>query len=148
MTAASEPAARRGYRGYIASRPVRGVLTPQHVQNLVIRDYAERHGLSYKLSATEYIMPGCTMMLNAVLDELTGLEGLICFSLFMLPDDATKRRAAYARVLDQGASLHAALESLVLSGPADIERFEDIFLVEQFAAQDLAPVESWLTSTS
>ena len=58
-----------GYRGYIASRPVRGTSTPQHVQNLVIRDYAARSGLDFKLSATEYAMDGCYLMLEAVLDE-------------------------------------------------------------------------------
>ena len=41
-----------GYRGYIGSRPVRGERTPQQVQNLVIRDYAQRNGIAFKLSAT------------------------------------------------------------------------------------------------
>jgi sporadic carbohydrate cluster protein (TIGR04323 family) len=47
---------RHGHRGYIASRPVRGQDWPQHVQNLVVRDYAQRNGLHYLLSATEYAM--------------------------------------------------------------------------------------------
>ena len=32
----------RGYRGYIGSRPYFGERAPQHVQNLVIRDYCQR----------------------------------------------------------------------------------------------------------
>jgi sporadic carbohydrate cluster protein (TIGR04323 family) len=125
---------RHGYRGYIASRPVRGHSTPQHVQNLVIRDYAGRHGLEFKLSATEYAMPSCFMMLNALLDELPNLEGVICYSMFMLPGRPARRREIYVSVLDAGCALHAALEGIAIHGPEDIARVEDIFLVDQFAA--------------
>ena len=34
------PNAPKGYRGYISARATGGGRTPQHVQNLVIRDYA------------------------------------------------------------------------------------------------------------
>src|SRR5271156_6802343 len=68
---------RFGYRGYIASRPVRGLAQPQHVQNLVVRDYASRTKLPYLLSATEYAMPGCYMVLESVLAELAHVEGVI-----------------------------------------------------------------------
>ena len=125
--------ARRGYRGYIASRGVRGIETPQHVQNLVIRDYAQRNDLHFKLSATEYAMQGCYMMLNAVLDELAQLEGMICYSMFMLPGESERRREVYRRVIEGGATLHVALESMALANDSDIARFEDVLLVSQFA---------------
>lgn len=125
---------RQGYRGYIASRPVRGQTTPQQVQNLVVRDYARRHGLAYKLSATEYAMPSCYMMLNALLDELASLEGIICYSIFMLPRRASRRGNVYGRVLDAGCALHAALEGLAIATPEDTRRVEDLFLVDRFAA--------------
>ncbi len=129
---------RHGFRGYIASRPVRGARTPQHVQNLVVRDYAERHGLHFKLSATEYAMPSCYMVLEAVLDELDSLEGIVCFSLFMLPERAERRREVYRRVLEHGCSLHGALENLAIGEAADVSRVEDIFLVDRFAASSLS----------
>lgn len=131
---------RAGYRGYVASRPVRGQVTPQHVQNLVIRDHADTRSLLFKLSAVEYAMPGCTMMLEGVLAELPRLEGIICFSMFMLPEGAAGRRDIYRRVLSAGASLHAALENLALTNEADIGRFEDVFQVERYAARSLARV--------
>ncbi len=55
---------RYGYRGYVASRPVRGNSFPQQVQNLVVRDYASRKELKYLLSATEYAMSSGFLMLN------------------------------------------------------------------------------------
>jgi len=122
---------RRGYRGYIGSRPVRGTSYPQRVQNLVVRDYAARNGLHYLLSATEHCMPGSYMILRDVLNEFPKIDGIICFSLFALPADALARREIYARVLGAGGSLHAALEDLALRSPEHIDRFEDLIAVSE-----------------
>jgi len=118
-----------GYRGYIASRPVRGTSFPQRVQNLVVRNYAERRGLPFKLSLTEYAMPRSYMMLATLLDELPKLDGLIFFSMFMLPENRERRVAMYERVLAAGATLHAALEEKVLASDRDIASFEDTIAV-------------------
>ncbi|MDA8019462.1 MAG: sporadic carbohydrate cluster protein, TIGR04323 family [Thermoanaerobaculia bacterium] len=115
-----------GYRGYIASRPILGHRTPQHVQNLVIRNFTSRHGLAYRLSAAEYAMPGCYLMLEDVLQELEHLDGMIAYSLFMLPRDAARRRAIWHRILDQGTVFYAAVEELRLANEADIERLETL----------------------
>ncbi|MGH7327911.1 MAG: LIC12192 family sporadic carbohydrate cluster protein [Polyangiaceae bacterium] len=120
---------RLGFRGYIASRPVRGNTTPQRVQNLVIRDYCARRGTRYLVSLTEYAMPGCYMMLENVLQELPKIEGIVCFSAFMLPPQRDRRRQIYARIFEAGASLHAALENIALISAADVERFEDLLSV-------------------
>ncbi|MDE1145427.1 MAG: sporadic carbohydrate cluster protein, TIGR04323 family [Azospirillaceae bacterium] len=126
-----EPFTRHGYRGYVGARPVFGNRAPQAVQNLVIRDYAARNKLAYKLSATEYAMPACYIMLHQVLAELPRLEGVILYSLFMLPQRRERRRAVYQTVLDQGAVLHTAVEGMVLREAADIGRLEDVWLVQQ-----------------
>ncbi len=125
---------RLGHRGYIASRPVRGQDWPQHVQNLVVRDYAQRNGLHYLLSATEYAMDACYMNLEAVLGELNRVEGIICFSLFMLPARAERRSELYQRIFEAGADLHGALENMAIRNAEDAARLEDIFLVDRHAA--------------
>lgn len=130
-------AERFGYRGYIASREVRGVVTPQQVQNLVIRDYTARNKLHFLLSATEYSMPACYMMLDAVVAEIKSLEGIICFSMFMLPKKNERRREIYQKILAAGASLHGALEGIVLKSKDDIALFEDLFMVEQCCQHNL-----------
>ena len=58
------------WRGYIFSRKIGEHVVPQRVQNLVVRTCAERHGLTYLLSTTEYYMENCFMMLDAYLEEL------------------------------------------------------------------------------
>lgn len=119
-----------GYRGYVAARPVLGNRVPQHVQNLVIRDFARRLGLDYKLSGTEYTMPGCYMMLEEILNELPQLDGIVAYTLFMLPRATERRRAVYGRVIDAGKTLYGAVEGLRLSTWDDAARIEDIWRVQ------------------
>ncbi len=121
-----------GHRGYVASRPLYcGERTPQHVQNIVLRDYARRRGLTYLLSAVEYAMPGCFQVLESVFDELLHLDGILGYSLFMLPEDDTRRRAVYNRILAERKSLHFAVEDLALESADDIERLETLWLVRK-----------------
>jgi sporadic carbohydrate cluster protein (TIGR04323 family) len=126
-------AERTGHRGYIGARPLNGSRTPQHVQNIVIRDYARRKNLQYLLSAAEHTMPGSYMVLEDILDELPRLRGIICYSIFMLPPDANRRRDIYDRVLREGCDLHAAVEEISLTSRQDIQAVEDILLVQKYA---------------
>jgi len=126
-------AERAGYRGYIGARPLNGNRTPQHVQNIVIRDYARRKNLHYLLSAAEHIMPGSYMILEDLLDELPRLNGIICYSIFMLPSDERRRRDIYDRVLRESCELHAAVEEIAITSKDDIQAVEDILLVSKYA---------------
>jgi sporadic carbohydrate cluster protein (TIGR04323 family) len=124
---------RSGHRGYIGARPLNGSRTPQHVQNIVIRDYARRKNLQYLLSAAEHTMPGSYMVLEDILDELPRLRGIICYSIFMLPPDAARRRDIYDRVLREGCDLHAAVEEISLGSNDGIQAVEDILMVQKYA---------------
>ncbi|MCK1733673.1 sporadic carbohydrate cluster protein, TIGR04323 family [Bradyrhizobium sp. 138] len=124
---------RAGHRGYIGARPLNGSRTPQHVQNIVIRDYARRKNLQFLLSAVEHIMPGSYMVLEDILDELPRLNGMILYSIFMLPPDEARRLQIYDRVLREGCDLHAAVEEITLSSQKDIQAVEDILLVNKYA---------------
>jgi sporadic carbohydrate cluster protein (TIGR04323 family) len=125
------PVRRSGYRGYVASRPILGSRVPQHIQNLVLRDYASRAKITYLLSATEYTFPHSYLMLEHLLSELPEIEGAIAYSLFMMPWRRSRRLQAYHRVLAAGASLHFAVERLVLAKEGDIDDLESIFQVQQ-----------------
>lgn len=117
-------AVQKGYRGYIFSRPVDGHRVPQHIQNLVIRDYADRHRLDFLLSGTEYQMDRSYLILGEILDHLDSVDGIILYTRFMLPEDRGQRQDIYRRVLEAGCTLHAAVEDAELRGEADIERWE------------------------
>lgn len=122
------PTPSRGFRGYIASRPILGERTPQHVQNLVVRDYARRRNMTYLLSATEWAMEDCFMVLEEVLADLSGLDGIVAYSLFMLPATRPDRARVWDRVLSAGKSFHFALEGFAVASASDVRRVEDIWL--------------------
>jgi sporadic carbohydrate cluster protein (TIGR04323 family) len=139
-------AVQRGYRGYVFSRGVDNHRVPQHIQNLVIRDYAQRRKLHYLLSATEYAMPGCYLILEQVLGDLAAVDGVILYSMFMLPPSAAERDKIYRKVIAAGAGLHAAVEGFVLRSEVDIDRWENVLRTADIC-QNLKyqEIERWLT---
>ena len=122
-------------RGYIFSRPFVGERVPQHVQNLVIRNYCEKHDLHYLLSATEYAMPGCYLVLDQVLNELPQLDGVVMYSLFQLPEDDDARSRIIETVISQKRVLHFAVEGLHVGNRDEIQRIESIWKVKQTLAE-------------
>lgn len=139
------PSNQKGYRGYVSSRPVDGHRVPQHIQNLVIRDYASRRKLHYLLSATEYAMAGCHLILEQVMDELGSLDGVIVYTMFMLPAEPRERAQIYHRVLEAGCCLHSAVEGFVLEDEADIERWENVLRTADICRSlKYQEIERWL----
>ena len=135
------------WRGYIFSREIGKQTVPQRIQNLVIRTYAERHELTYLLSATEYYMDDCYMMLKSVLDELEQVEGIIFYSTHQLPPDASERMKIYDKVLSSKKGLRFALEDLALFNRKDVKLIEDLKACDELSAQaiDLDIYQDWLT---
>lgn len=120
-----------GYRGYIFSRPFLESRVPQHVQNLVIRDYCQRNGLNYLLSATEYAMPGSFLMLRGLLQHFQDLDGIVAYSLFQMPEASTDRLEIVGEVLRAGKSMHFAVENLALRDVHDLERLETLWKLQR-----------------
>ncbi len=116
-------------RGYIFSREFMGERVPQHVQNLVIRDFCQKNGLAYLLSATEYAMQGCQLILDQVLGDLDDISGIAAYSLYQLPTDELKRSVVYDRILSQKKTIYFAVEGLRLESAEDVERIETLWKV-------------------
>jgi sporadic carbohydrate cluster protein (TIGR04323 family) len=124
-----------GYRGYVSSRAIDGDRVPQRIQNLAIREYAVQRKLFLKLSATEWAMPGCYLMLRQVVAELADLDGVILYSLGQLPDDGVTRVKLLDAFLASGAVLHAALENVAMIDAVTRQQLEDLFLVRTILRQ-------------
>jgi sporadic carbohydrate cluster protein (TIGR04323 family) len=122
-------------RGYIFSRPFMGERVPQHVQNLVIRDYCEKKGLNFLLSATEYAMPGCHLILEQILGELSDLEGIVLYSLFQLPENSARRQIIYHQIVKQAKILHFAVEGLHACTKQAFDRVETLWRVRLTMSQ-------------
>ena len=116
-------------RGYIFSRSFMDERVPQHVQNLVVRDYCERNRLHFLLSATEYAMPGCHLVLEQALGELAEVSGLVFYSLFQLPEENSQRQRIYEQILSQQKDLHFAVEGLRANTQKECERIETLWRI-------------------
>ena len=117
-------------RGYIFARPFMGERAPQHVQNIILRDYCTKRGNELLLSAAEYAMPDSYMILESVLDDLANIDGIVFYSLYQLPTQPEKRRLVYSRVLDAQKSLHFAVEGMSISNIDEIDSVENCLLVK------------------
>ena len=119
----------KGFQGYVASRPIQGCTIPQHVQNIVIRDYCQKRQMIYRLSGTEYAIPGSFLILNQIIKSLDELDGVVVYSMFQLPEDSASRRKIYGQFLERDKSLHFAVEGLSMFRFEDTLRLEDIWTV-------------------
>ena len=117
-------------RGYIFSRPFMGERAPQHVQNIVLRDYCSRNGHQLLLAATEYAMDESALVLEAVLQELDQIDGIVMYSIFQLPRDASERRNVVQRVISAGRAIHFAVEGLCVRNKVQASELEEYWQVK------------------
>ena len=114
-----------------------GERVPQHVQNLVIRNYCKKQGLQYLLSATEYAMADSHLILHQVMDELPQLDGIVFYSLFLLPEEKKERDLVTQLILENNKTIYFALEGLMMSNQKGQERIETIWQIKKTLPQCL-----------
>ncbi len=117
-------------RGYIFSRPFLGERVPQHVQNLVIRDYCKKNQFQFLLSATEYAMPDSDIMLKQVISELDKINGIVAYSIFQLPINREDRVIAIRSILEQKKEIHFACEDMRIQNNEDFEKIQNIWQIK------------------
>tara|TARA_B110000438_G_scaffold174813_1_gene167055 strand:+ start:627 stop:1037 length:411 start_codon:yes stop_codon:yes gene_type:complete len=125
----------KGYRGYVSSRPFMGERAPQHIQNIVIRDYCKKNNLLFLLSATEYVMDGTSLMLAQLMKNFERIEGIIFYSLFQLPEEKEERKEFLLLAINMSKEIHFAVESLSLKNYEDYLRLENIWKVKKVISQ-------------
>jgi len=90
--------------------------------------------MEYLLSATEVVMPGTYLMLNQLVEELPSIDGVVCYSLFQLPEEEAIRWKIFERVLEEKRSIHFAVETLCGFEKQDFLRLNNIFRVKSILA--------------
>jgi len=90
-------------------------------------------------------MDDCFLMLQNVIHELPQIEGVLLYSMFMLPAAQQARRSVYEQVLQHNAVMHGVVENIVLKQRADIAQWERIFAAKEITGSlDYAEIEKWL----
>lgn len=117
---------KHSYRGYIGSRAYHRELPPQNIQNQIVREFCHRQEADFLLSLTEYAMPECYIMLNEVLRETSTINGIVLYSIFMLPTDKQQREQFIMALLQHNASIHGAAENISIYTLKDWHRVDDM----------------------
>ena len=118
-------------RGYVFSRQFNFTRVPQHVQNIVIRDFCANNNLQYLLSATEYSMPNCYKILDSVLNKINEIDGIAFYSLFQLPTNYTKRNTVYKKLYNKNKTLHFAVENISVKSKKEFEAIERMVKIQE-----------------
>ena len=127
-------------RGYIFSRPFEGERAPQHIQNLIIRNYCLNNNLEYLLSVSEYKFKDSYLMLNQVMGELNEIDGIIAYSIFQMPGNVLNRLKVMKEILKKHKYFYFALEDFKVSNESDLKKFEEIWNVKQVLPNCYRPV--------
>ena len=117
-------------KGYIFSRPFFGERLPQHIQNLVLRDYCKKNNINFLLSGTEYTVEGSTYILEELIDNWRKNNGLVFYSLFQLPEDFSKRKKFYQKTIKDKKQIHFVLENIIGKDKKSFLKIEEIFKIK------------------
>lgn len=123
-------------KGYIFSRVFRCERAPQHVQNIVLRDYSKKNNINLLLSATEYTLENSYYILNQLISELKKYNGILFYSLLQLPLNKSSRLSIYKKVLEKNKQLHFAVENIVLKSNQDVEKIEELLCLKDLSLND------------
>ena len=124
-----------GYKGYIFSREINGNFIPQRVQNLVIKDFCNKKNFFFKLSSTEYIMNDCFFMLKALIKELKSIEGIVFYSIDMLPKNKKLRLSLLSKFIKKKKKVFFALEEISISSQKDLEKIDTLLCIRSNSAK-------------
>ncbi|MDC3146807.1 sporadic carbohydrate cluster protein, LIC12192 family [Alphaproteobacteria bacterium] len=128
------------FRGYIFSRDFLGERAPQHVQNIVIRDYCSKKNIQFLLSSVEYAMPNSSIIFQQLLNELKVIDGIVAYSMFQLPDSDKIREKTYQKVLKDKKEIHFAVENLSIKKSDDIIKIENILKTKKYIKHSLKKI--------
>ena len=119
------------FRGYISSRSFMEERAPQHVQNIIIRDYCNKKNIHYLLSATEYTMENSALILKQLINDLHLVDGIVAYSVFQMPEDDTERQNIFGKILSLNKEIHFAVEGLSLHNNDTFHQIESIWQVKK-----------------
>lgn len=118
-------------RGYNFSRPFMGERVPQHVQNIVIRDFCNKNKLNFLLSASEYSMEGSFYILNQILKNINRIDGIVAYSVFQLPENNFDREKILKKIIKKKKLFFFASENFEVKNFDDLKTVQEIWNIKQ-----------------
>ena len=122
------------FKGYISSRKLNdGNFIPQKVQNLVIRNACEDKNFNFNLSATEYGMKGCYLVLNKILKDLkkNKYDGIAFYSIDQLPSDIKKTKIIFNSIISSKKKIYFSLKNILVNNKKNINSILNIIKLKK-----------------
>lgn len=108
-----------------------GERVPQHVQNIILRNYCSKKKIILLLSSVEYAFEDSQFILNQILNDIGNYDGVVAYSLFQLPQKKTQRDKVYKKIIANSKIIFFALEEISIRNQEDIKRVENIWSVKK-----------------
>lgn len=109
-------------RGYIFSREFSdGSFVDQSIQNSVIRQGCEKNDFNFKLSATEYGMKNCFLMLEKLIEDLKSskIDGIAFYTIFQLPEGSLRNKL-FQTILKKRKKIYFSKQDVLISNKDDL----------------------------
>ncbi len=118
-------------RGYNFSRPFYGERVPQHIQNIVIRDFCKNNHLNFLMSVTEYTMENSFLILNDIIEDFRSVDGIVAYSMFQMPSNDKHRLKIFHNILKKKKKIYFACENLRITNKEELKRIENIWFIKK-----------------
>lgn len=118
-------------KGYIFSRPFFDERAPQHVQNIVIRNFCKQNSFHFLFSASEYRMKNNYSILEDLLNNSKDFDGIVAYSLLMLPENITIRNRILNKLIIKKKFLSCAVENITIKSIKDIKRINNLWKIKK-----------------
>jgi len=122
-------------RGYISSRPFAGFWVPQHIQNIVIRNFCNNNNLQYLLSSAEYSIIDSYIVLKDLVSESKIIDGIVFYSMHQLPSDQSYRNELLKEVLFNQCKVYFCVEDKALRREEDLKYIDTILNVHRVMSE-------------
>ncbi len=108
-----------------------GERVPQHVQNIVLRNYCNQRNYQFFLSASEYTMNNSYIILKKTIDDISNLDGILAYSIFQMPYKDMERLFLFKKILKLNKVIHFAVENLAVKNNETLEKVEILWKIRK-----------------
>ncbi len=113
-----------------------GERAPQHVQNIVIKDFCRNNSFEYLLSVSEYKMKNSYLILKDLLKKLKSIDGIVMYSLFQLPESLKERNKILNNILKKNKIVCFAVEKIKVVKKKDLAKVNILWKIKQSLKQN------------
>lgn len=123
-----------------------GERVPQHVQNIILRNYCNQRNYQFFLSASEYTMNNSYIILKKTINDISNLDGILAYSIFQMPYEDNERLFLLKKILKLKKVIYFAVENLAVRNNETLEKVEILWKIRKsvdFSLKDFGSIKKF-----